>query len=165
MFSVIAPWQSFLPWSGLYIMDCHEIIIACLWTNQLVEAEGNYFLRVLLSAHRTFVSDNGHKGWGEGCNTTQGKLWFLLFVVKVSTNHLPTTLFHFFPASLFFVTYCVIRNILVWLGGCFSFQCFSSVFHRILRSSVQKTRKKSPAHHKKARCYGKIYSVNTEEWR
>lgn len=30
MFSVIAPWQSFLPWSGLYIMDCHEIIIACL---------------------------------------------------------------------------------------------------------------------------------------
>lgn len=52
------PWQSFLPWSGLYIMDRHEIIIACLWTNQLVDAEGNYFLRVLLSAHRTFASDN-----------------------------------------------------------------------------------------------------------
>lgn len=62
MFSVIAPWQSFLPWSGLYIMDCHEIIIACLWTNQLVEAEGNYFLCVLLSAHRTFASDNGPGG-------------------------------------------------------------------------------------------------------
>lgn len=62
MFAVIAPWQSFLPWSGLYIMDCHEIIIACLWTNQLVEAEGNYFLCVLLSAHRTFASDNGPGG-------------------------------------------------------------------------------------------------------
>lgn len=62
MFSVIAPWQSYLPWSGLYIMDCHEIIIACLWTNQLVEAEGNYFLCVLLSAHRTLASD---KRWGE----------------------------------------------------------------------------------------------------
>lgn len=59
MLSVIEPWQSFLPWSGLYIMDCHEIIIACLRTNQMVEAEGNYFLHILLSAHRTFASDNG----------------------------------------------------------------------------------------------------------
>lgn len=68
MFPVIAPWQSFLPWSGLYIMDCHEIIIACLWTNQLVEAEGNYFLCVLLSAHCTLASDNG-----PGKNTNGGK--------------------------------------------------------------------------------------------
>lgn len=66
MFSVIAPWQSFLPWSGLYIMDCHEIIIACLWTNQLVEAEGNYFLCVLLSAHRTLAPDNGPAGRNDG---------------------------------------------------------------------------------------------------
>lgn len=103
MFSVIAPWQSFLPWSGLYIMDCHEIIIACLWTNQLVEAEGNYFPCVLLSAHRTFASDNGpggKKGWGEGRNWTERKgnvVWFFLFVVMVLTNH-----FSHRPSPFFF---------------------------------------------------------------
>lgn len=53
MFSLMMPWQKtffFLPWSGLCIMDCHETIIACLWTNQLVEAEGNYSLCILLAA-------------------------------------------------------------------------------------------------------------------
>lgn len=62
IFSVIARWRSFLPRSGLYIMDCHEIIIACLWTNQLAEAEGNYFLCVCLATRRTLASDNGSDG-------------------------------------------------------------------------------------------------------